>query len=44
MKKIDTFNFKKLKPRKETVEFILNFSKSLEFVKTKQGQFVLVKN
>ncbi|GEM_PF-1698754 len=37
MKKNDTLVLKTLKPKKETIAFLLNFSKSYEIVKLKNG-------
>ncbi|WP_300669712.1 hypothetical protein [Soonwooa sp.] len=37
MKKNDTLALKSLKPKKETIAFLLNYSKSLEVVKLKDG-------
>ncbi|MFW2135277.1 hypothetical protein [Soonwooa sp.] len=37
MKKNDTLALKTLKPKKETIAFLLNFSKSYEVVKLKNG-------
>lgn len=44
MKKIDTLNAKKLKPKKSTVNFLLNFSKSLEVIRTKAEVYRITKN
>lgn len=35
MKKNDSLKVKTLKPKKQTIDFLLNFSKSLEIVKSK---------
>ncbi len=37
MKKNDTLALKALKPKKETIAFLLKFSKSYEVVKLKNG-------
>lgn len=44
MKKFDTLNKKLLKPRKQTVDFLLNFSKSTTVLKTKTKSIVISKN
>lgn len=45
MKKNDTLALKTLKPKKDTISFLLNFSKSYEVVKLKDGSSVgLLKN
>lgn len=44
MKKIDSLNTKTLKPKKETIQFLLNFSKSIEIVKTKTNKVIVNKN
>lgn len=44
MKKIDTLNVKLLKPKKQTVDFLLSFSKSIEIMRGKSKSFVLSKN
>ncbi len=44
MKKIDSFTHKLLKPKKETVEFLKQFSKSIEIVKTQNKKVLVSKN
>lgn len=44
MKKNDLLNAKKLAPKPETIQKILNFSKSLMVIKTPQKTLVLCKN
>jgi hypothetical protein len=44
MKKNDSLKVKTLKPKKQTIDFLLNYSKSLELVKTKSKNFPVSKN
>lgn len=44
MKKLDTLKHKNLKPKQETVNFLLNFSKSLAIMKVKEKRFIISKN
>lgn len=44
MKKIDTLNANKLKPKKATVNFLLRFSKSIEVVRTSSEVYRITKN
>jgi hypothetical protein len=44
MKKNDSLKVKTLKPKKETIDFLLNYSKSLEIVKTKTKNYPISKN
>lgn len=44
MKKIDSLNTKMLKPKKGTIQFLLNFSKSIEVVKMPNKKMVINKN
>jgi len=44
MKKNDSLKVKALKPKKETIEFLLNYSKSVEIVKTKTKNYPISKN
>ncbi|SHH82203.1 hypothetical protein SAMN05421866_3890 [Chryseobacterium oranimense] len=44
MKKNDSLKVKTLKPKKQTIDFLLNYSKSLELVKTKSKNFHVSKN
>ncbi|PJJ64815.1 hypothetical protein CLV73_3184 [Chryseobacterium geocarposphaerae] len=44
MKKNDSLKVKALKPKKETIEFLLSYSKSLEIVKTKAKNYPISKN
>ena len=44
MKKLDTLKKKDLKPKKETVDFLLSFSRSTEVLKIKQKNILISKN
>lgn len=44
MKKNDSLKVKTLKPKKQTIDFLLNFSKSLEIVKSKSTNYPISKN
>ncbi|MFN1218624.1 MULTISPECIES: hypothetical protein [Chryseobacterium] len=44
MKKNDSLKVKTLKPKKQTIDFLLNYSKSLEMVKAKNKNFPVSKN
>lgn len=44
MKKLDTLNRKRLKPKKTTVNFLLSFSKSIEILKAGQERYKISKN
>lgn len=44
MKKNDILNVKLLKPKKQTIDFLLNYSKSIEVITTAKKSFVLLKN
>jgi hypothetical protein len=44
MRKNDSLKVKTLKPKKQTIEFLLNFSKNLEVIKTKTKNFPISKN
>lgn len=44
MKKNDSLKVKTLKPKKQTIDFLLNFSKSLEVVKSKSKNYPISKN
>ncbi|SFI43323.1 hypothetical protein SAMN05443292_2577 [Halpernia frigidisoli] len=44
MKKFDILKTKKLMPKKETVSFLLQFSKSLAILKTKTKKYLISKN
>ncbi|CAD0222101.1 conserved protein of unknown function [Chryseobacterium sp. JV274] len=44
MKKNDSLKVKTLKPKKQTIDFLLNFSKSLEVVKSKSKNYPILKN
>lgn len=44
MKKNDSLKVKTLKPKKQTIDFLLNYSKSLEVVSTKNKNFPISKN
>lgn len=42
MKKNDTLTTKALMPKKEIIDFLLNYSKNIEVVKTKNKKTILV--
>lgn len=44
MKKNDSLKVKTLKPKKQTIDFLLSFSKSLEIAKGKTANFPISKN
>ncbi|MDR6699710.1 hypothetical protein J2W57_003113 [Chryseobacterium ginsenosidimutans] len=44
MRKNDSLKVKTLKPKKQTIEFLLNFSKNLEVVKTERKSYPISKN
>lgn len=44
MKNIDSLKRKQMQPKKETVDFLLRFSKSVEAVKGKNRKFLISKN
>lgn len=44
MKKNDTLKETVLKPRKQTIEFLLSYSKSIEILKTKSKNHTVLKN
>ncbi len=44
MKKNDSLKVKTLKPKKETIDFLLNFSKNLEVLKIKDKNYPISKN
>jgi hypothetical protein len=44
MKNNDSLKLKSLKPKKQTIDFLLNFSKNLEVVKIKNNHIHLSKN
>ncbi len=44
MKKNDSLKVKTLKPKKQTIDFLLNFSKSMEIVKSKSKNYPILKN
>lgn len=44
MKKNDSLKVKTLKPKKQTVDFLLSFSKNLEVVKTRNKNYPISKN
>lgn len=44
MKNIDSLKQKQLKPKKQTVDFLLNFSKSIEVVIRLNKPYTLSKN
>jgi len=44
MKKNDSLKVKTLKPKKQTIDFLLNFSKSIEIVKSKSKNYPISKN
>jgi hypothetical protein len=44
MKKNDSLKVKTLKPKKQTVDFLLSFSKNLEVAKIKNKNYSISKN
>jgi len=44
MRKNDSLKVKTLKPKKETIDFLLNFSKNLEVLKIKDKNYPISKN
>ncbi len=44
MKKNDSLKVKTLKPKKQTVDFLLSFSKNLEIAKIKNKNYSISKN
>ena len=44
MKKNDTLNAKLLKPKKQTIDFLIQFSKSIQVLKAKNLYLVISKN
>lgn len=44
MKKIDTLNEKLLKPKKQTIDFLLSYSKSITVLKSKTKNQIVSKN
>lgn len=44
MKNNDSLKAKSLKPKKQTIDFLLNFSKSLEVIKVKDSSIHISKN
>ena len=44
MKNIDSLKMKSLKPKKETIDFLLRYSKNLEAVEVKKVRHVVSKN
>lgn len=44
MRKNDSLKMKNLKPKKQTIDFLLSFSKNLEVVKIKNNHIHLSKN
>lgn len=44
MKKNDSLKVKTLKPKKQTIDFLLNFSKNLEVTKIKNKNYSISKN
>ncbi|WP_262483431.1 hypothetical protein [Chryseobacterium luteum] len=44
MNKNDSLKVKTLKPKKQTIDFLLNYSKSLEVVYAKNKNFPISKN
>ncbi|WP_262483922.1 hypothetical protein [Chryseobacterium sp. ERMR1:04] len=44
MKKNDSLKVKALKPKKETIDFLLNFSKNIDVAKTKSKNYLISKN
>lgn len=44
MKKIDTLNEKRLKPKKQTIDFLLRYSQSIQVIKLKSKNLIVSKN
>jgi len=44
MRKNDSLKVTTLKPKKETIEFLLNYSKNIDVVKTKSKNYPISKN
>ena len=44
MKKIDTLNEKLLKPKKQAIDFLLSYSKSIAVLKSKTKNQIVSKN
>lgn len=44
MRKNDSLKVKTLKPKKQTIDFLLSFSKNLEIVKNKNKNYPISKN
>ena len=44
MKKNDILARKALLPKKSTIDFLLNYSKNIETIKTSKRQFIVSKN
>jgi len=44
MRKNDSLKVKTLKPKKQTIDFLLNFSKNLEVIKANNKNFPISKN
>ncbi|MDR6515190.1 hypothetical protein [Chryseobacterium camelliae] len=44
MRKDDSLKVKTLKPKKQTIEFLLSYSKSLEVVKVREKNYPISKN
>lgn len=44
MKKIDTLNQKLLKPRRQTISFLMSYSSSIDVLKTKSTTLIVHKN
>lgn len=44
MKKNDSLKVKTLKPKKQTIDFLLSYSKSVELVQSKSKNFPISKN
>lgn len=44
MKKIDSLNKKILKPRKQTIDFLLSFSKSIDVIQIREKNYLISKN
>ncbi len=44
MKNNDSLKAKSLKPKKQTIDFLLSFSKNLEVIKVKDSHIHLTKN
>lgn len=44
MKKNDSLKVKTLKPKKKTIDFLLNYSRSIDCIRAMDKNFVITKN